>query len=100
MAFKSRAQERKFRSMLNKGEISQEIFDEWKNASKPYSQLPERIHLQPLTVRDCNLEAFGKCVFGISRGRNTYCHNEYRHCHGYSCESFDKGECIECRMLK
>lgn len=42
MPFASKRQERFFRAMLKRGEISQATFDRWAAVSAPYSELPER----------------------------------------------------------
>jgi hypothetical protein len=43
MPFKSKAQRRKFAELLVKGEISEEVFEEW-NRETGSAKLPERVH--------------------------------------------------------
>ena len=42
MPFKSKAQRRKFAELLMKGEISEEVYEEW-NRSTGKARLPERV---------------------------------------------------------
>jgi hypothetical protein len=50
MPFKSKAQRRKFAELLVKGEISEEIFEEW-NRSTGSRKLPERVRPKKATKK-------------------------------------------------
>ncbi len=43
MPFRSKAQLRKFGAMARRGEISEEEFREWRDATPNISKLPERV---------------------------------------------------------
>jgi hypothetical protein len=54
MPFKSKAQRRKFAELLMKGEISEEVYEEW-NRSTGKARLPERV--KPKTRRKAKKKA-------------------------------------------